>query len=104
MLFGKPKGLPVLVLRDVVVFPFETKALVVTFVLSSASSPKQMQDKSMLLVMQDAVQVNPALSELHRVGILAKVLQVLRLPTTSIVFWFEENPACPLTTWSNKTC
>ena len=29
MLFGKPKGLPVLALRDVVVFPFETKALVV---------------------------------------------------------------------------
>ena len=29
---------------------------------------------------KDAVQVNPALNELHQVGTLAKVLQVLRLP------------------------
>ena len=82
MLFGKPKGLPVLALRDVVVFPFETKALVVARPQSVANLLKaDAEDKSMLLVMQkDAVQVNPALNELHQVGTLAKVLQVLRLP------------------------
>ena len=82
MLFGKPKGLPVLALRDVVVFPFETKALVVARPQSVANLLKaDSEDKSMLLVMQqDAVQVNPTLSELHKVGTLAKILQVLRLP------------------------
>ena len=68
MLFGKPKGLPVLALRDVVVFPFETKALVVARPQSVANLLKaDAEDKSMLLVMQkDAVQINPALNELHQ--------------------------------------
>ena len=82
MLFGKPKGLPVLALRDVVVFPFETKALVVARPQSVANLLKaDSEDKSMLLVMQqDAVQINPTLTELHNIGTLAKILQVLRLP------------------------
>jgi len=82
MLFGKPKGLPVLALRDVVVFPFETKALVVARPNSVANLLKaDSEDKSMLLVMQkDATQVNPDPTDIHSIGTLAKILQVLRLP------------------------
>ena len=82
MLFGKPKGLPVLALRDVVVFPFETKALVVARPNSVANLLKaDSEDKSMLLVMQkDAAQINPDPTDIHSTGTLAKILQVLRLP------------------------
>ena len=85
MLFGskpKVKQVPVLALRDVVVFPFETKGLVIGRPQSVANLLKaDSADKSILLVMQqEATEVSPKISELHTVGTLAKILQVLRLP------------------------
>ena len=85
MLFGskpKVKQVPVLALRDVVVFPFETKGLVVGRPQSVANLLKaDSTDKSILLVMQkEATEISPKTSDLHTVGTLAKILQVLRLP------------------------
>ena len=78
MLFGKPKGLPVLALRDVVVFPFETKALVARPQSVANLLKADSEDKSMLLVMQqDAVQVNPTLVSFTGWFPLAKILPVL---------------------------
>ena len=85
MLFGsksKTKQVPVLTLREVVVFPSETKSLVIGRPQSVANLLKaDSADKSILLVMQrDADEKNPKANGLHPVGTIAKILQVLRLP------------------------
>ena len=85
MLFGtkpKVKQVPVIALRDVVVFPFETKGLVVSRPQSVANLLKaDSEGKSILLVMQrKATQQSPTVTDVHSVGTLAKILQILRLP------------------------
>lgn len=86
MLFGsktkKNKQIPILTLRDVVVFPEQVKPLIVGRAPSVASLLKaDSDDKSIVLVMQrDAEMSTPTAADLYDVGTLAKILQVLRLP------------------------
>ena len=86
MLFGsktkKNKQIPVLSLRDVVVFPEQVKPLIIGRAPSVASLLKaDSSDKSIILVMQrDAELSTPTAGDLYEVGTLAKILQVLRLP------------------------
>ncbi len=85
MLFGsrsKIKSIPVLTLRDVVVFPHETRQLIVARPQSVANLLKaDSLDKSIVLVMQqDPAETTPKPESTNSVGTLSKILQILRLP------------------------
>lgn len=86
MLFGskakKSKQIPVLALRNVIVFPDQVKPLIIGRSHSVASLLKaDSSDKSINLVMQKDAEVSILKSnDLYEIGTLAKILQVLRLP------------------------
>jgi ATP-dependent Lon protease len=85
--FATPDRLPVLPLREVVVFPYVVMPLLVGRPASlaaldaaeSAGGPGK--DKYVLLVAQRSGEIqDPAASDLYRVGVVARVLQSSRLP------------------------
>jgi ATP-dependent Lon protease len=85
--FATPDRLPVLPLREVVVFPYVVMPLLVGRPASlaaldaaeSAGGPGK--DKYVLLVAQRSGEIqDPAASDLYRIGVVARVLQTSRLP------------------------
>ena len=78
--------LPVLPLRDVVVFPHMVIPLFVGRDKSIRALERAMEgDKQILLVAQKSAEVDdPAASELYATGTLAQVLQLLKLPDGTI--------------------
>ncbi|CAG2086055.1 endopeptidase La [Xanthomonas euroxanthea] len=78
--------LPVLPLRDVVVFPHMVIPLFVGRDKSMRALEKAMEaDKRILLVAQKSAETDdPAASDLYTVGTLAQVLQLLKLPDGTI--------------------
>jgi ATP-dependent Lon protease len=80
--FTTEDRLPVLPLRDVVVFPYIVIPLLVGRAPSLGAIDEATQgDKYLLLVAQRSGDVqDPAASDLFRVGVVARVLQLARLP------------------------
>src|SRR5918998_4775194 len=78
-----PERLPVLPLRDVVVFPHVVIPLLVGRPASLAAVESALAaDRLILLVAQRVADVqDPAAADLYRVGVVARVLQVNRLPS-----------------------
>jgi ATP-dependent Lon protease len=78
-----PDRLPVLPLRDVVVFPHVVIPLLVGRPASLAAvDAAAAGDRLILLVAQRVADVqDPAAADLYRVGVVARVLQVTRLPS-----------------------
>ena len=78
-----PERLPVLPLRDVVVFPHVVIPLLVGRPASlSAVEAAVAGDRLILLVAQRVADVqDPAAADLYRVGVVARILQVNRLPS-----------------------
>ncbi|MCF5934927.1 LON peptidase substrate-binding domain-containing protein, partial [Xanthomonas perforans] len=78
--------LPVLPLRDVVVFPHMVIPLFVGRDKSMRALEKAMEaDKRILLVAQKSAETDdPAAGDLYTVGTLAQVLQLLKLPDGTI--------------------
>ncbi|EDY85823.1 ATP-dependent protease La [gamma proteobacterium HTCC5015] len=78
--------LPVLPLRDVVVYPHMVIPLFVGRQKSIDALDKAMQDnKQVLLVAQKSAEVDePGVDELHEIGTLATILQLLKLPDGTI--------------------
>ena len=78
--------IPVLPLRDIVVFPQMVVPLFVGRKLSVNALNKVMTvDKKILLITQKDSEVdNPTSENLYRVGTLAKILQLLKLPDGTI--------------------
>jgi len=76
---------PVLPLRDVVIFPYVVIPLLVGRQASLAAIDAAVEaDKLILLVAQrDGETQEPGAADLHRVGVLGRVLQVARLPNGS---------------------
>jgi ATP-dependent Lon protease len=74
---------PVLPLRDVVVFPYVVIPLLVGRPASLAAIETALaEDKIILLVAQrDGEKQEPAAADLHRTGVIGRVIQVSRLPT-----------------------
>jgi len=74
--------LPVLPLKEIVVFPYMTFPLLVGREASLlAVQEAMMQDRLIFLTAQKEVtQEEPAKDDLQRVGVLARILQVLKLP------------------------
>ena len=77
--------LPVLPLRDVVIFPYVVIPLLVGRQQSLAAIDSAVEsDKLILLVSQKEGETQePGASDLHRIGVLGRVLQVARLPNGS---------------------
>jgi ATP-dependent Lon protease len=75
--------IPVLPLRDVVIFPYVVIPLLVGRPASLAAIEAALaEDKLILLVAQrDGEKQEPAAADLHRTGVLGRVVQVSRLPT-----------------------
>ncbi|HEX9310964.1 MAG TPA: endopeptidase La [Gemmatimonadaceae bacterium] len=75
--------IPVLPLRDVVIFPYVVIPLLVGRPASLAAiEAAQAEDKIILLVAQrDGEKQEPAAADLHRTGVIGRVVQVSRLPT-----------------------
>ncbi len=81
-LFNTEDRLPVLPLRDVVVFPYIVIPLLVGRAPSLGAVDEATQgDKYLLLVAQRSGDVqDPTASDLFRVGVVARILQLARLP------------------------
>ncbi|MFL5483081.1 MAG: endopeptidase La [Gemmatimonadaceae bacterium] len=75
--------IPVLPLRDVVIFPYVVIPLLVGRPASLAAIEAALaEDKFLLLVAQrDGEKQEPAAADLHRTGVVGRVVQVSRLPT-----------------------
>ena len=81
--------LPLLPLRDIVIFPDMIVPLFVGREKSVVAIEEVMKasnkDKSILLVAQKESQVdNPSSKDLYKVGVLANVLQMLKLPDGTV--------------------
>ena len=77
---------PLLPLRDVVVFPHMVIPLFVGREKSIAALEQAMENgKSIALVAQhDASQEEPSVGEIYEVGVLANILQLLKLPDGTV--------------------
>ena len=80
------KTIPLLPLRDIVVFPGMVAPLFVGRKLSvNALNSVMTDDKKIFLVTQkDSDVENPKIDNLHKCGTIAKVLQLLKLPDGTI--------------------
>jgi ATP-dependent Lon protease len=83
---GQPRVVPVLPLRDVVVYPHMVIPLFVGREKSIAALEAAVQaNKQILLVAQKSADVDePGRDELHAIGTLAQILQLLKLPDGTV--------------------
>jgi ATP-dependent Lon protease len=77
-----PDSLPVLPLRDIVIFPFMIVPLYVSRDRSVKAVDSALSDNRMicLVAQKDQDQENPGVEELHRMGTVAVIMRMLKLP------------------------
>jgi ATP-dependent Lon protease len=77
-----PDKLPVLPLREVIIFPHTVAPLVVgrPGTLAAIERAKKSNDFIALIVQKDPLVEEPTSSDLYRVGVLGRVAQVMKLP------------------------
>ena len=92
-LFDEPVSLPLLPLRDVVVFPHMVIPLFVGRPKSIKALETAMEDgKHILLVAQkSAAKDEPSFDDLYQVGAIASILQMLKLPDGTVKVLVEGN-------------
>jgi ATP-dependent Lon protease len=87
--FEVPDRLPVLPLRDVVVFPYVVMPLVIGRAQSLAAVDASANDGNVVLLVaqKNADLQDPGAADLYRIGVVARLMQVVRLPngTTKIL-------------------
>ena len=87
--FQVPERLPVLPLRDVVLFPYVVMPLIIGRAQSLAAVDAAAGDGNVVLLVaqRNADQQDPAAADLFRIGVVARLMQVVRLPngTTKIL-------------------
>jgi ATP-dependent Lon protease len=87
--FQVPERLPVLPLRDVVLFPYVVMPLIIGRAQSLAAVDAAANDGNVVLLVaqRNADQQDPAAGDLYRIGVVARLMQVVRLPngTTKIL-------------------
>ncbi|MDM7323072.1 MAG: endopeptidase La [Gammaproteobacteria bacterium] len=88
---GQPRVVPVLPLRDVVVYPHMVIPLFVGREKSIAALEAAVQaNKQILLVAQKSADVNdPGRDDLHTIGTLSQILQLLKLPDGTVKLLVE---------------
>ena len=83
--------LPLLPLRDVVVFPH----MVIPLFVGRAKSIKAMEmsmeggQHILLATQRNASQNEPSYNDLYRVGCVANILQMLKLPDGTVRYWLR---------------
>ena len=96
---------PVLPLRDIVVFPH----MIVPLFVGREKSVKALEDvmredKQILLVAQkNAAQDNPETDDIYKVGTVASVLQLLKLPDGTVKVLVEGSARARITGFTDKT-
>ena len=77
-----PDSLPILVLRDIVVFPYMIVPLYVGRVKSKKAVDIALNSDRMILLLtqKDASVENPSIEEMYRVGTVALIVRMLKLP------------------------
>ncbi len=100
---GKPpvagQALPVLPLRDIVVFPH----MIVPLFVGARESVRALEavmkdDKQILLVAQkNAAQDDPSIDDIYRVGTVSTILQLLKLPDGTVKVLVEGGRRARLT-------
>jgi ATP-dependent Lon protease len=87
--FQVPERLPVLPLRDVVLFPYVVMPLIIGRAQSLGAVDASAGDGNVVLLVaqRNADQQDPAATDLFRIGVVARLMQVVRLPngTTKIL-------------------
>ncbi|MDF2771098.1 MAG: ATP-dependent protease La [Geminicoccaceae bacterium] len=87
--FQVPERLPVLPLRDVVLFPYVVMPLLIGRAQSLAAVDAAANDGNVLFLVaqRNSDQQDPGAADLYRVGVVARLMQVVRLPngTTKIL-------------------
>jgi ATP-dependent Lon protease len=101
-----PSTIPMLPLRDVVVFPHMVMPLFVGREKSIQALEAAMEsDKKLLLVTQkEAAHDDPTLNELFDVGTIANILQMLKLPDGTVKVLIEGQSRAIITALEEKDC
>ncbi len=81
-----PKMLPVLPLRDLIIFPFIISPLSVGREMSIRAIDHSLAENRMILLVaqKDKSEMDPAVSNLHQVGTVAVIMRMLKLPDNKI--------------------
>ena len=103
-LSDETKTYPVLPLRDIVVFPHMVVPLFVGREKSVAALETVMQaDREILLVAQrDAGDDDPGTDDIYRLGVIAKVLQLLKLPDGTVKVLVEGGERAEITAFTDN--
>ena len=90
---SRTENLPLLPLRDVVIFPSVVTPLFVGRDKSiTALQASMASDKQVMLVAQKEAQIdNPTIKNLYKVGTIATILQLIKLPDGTIKVLVEGN-------------
>ncbi|MBB4659494.1 endopeptidase La [Parvularcula dongshanensis] len=98
------KVYPVLPLRDIVVFPHMVVPLFVGREKSVAALETVMQsDREILLIAQkDAGNDDPTIDDIYRLGVVAKVLQLLKLPDGTVKVLVEGGERAEVTNFTDR--
>ena len=90
---SRTENLPLLPLRDVVIFPSVVTPLFVGRDKSIIALQASMaSDKQVMLVAQKEAQIdNPTIEDLYKVGTIATILQLIKLPDGTIKVLVEGN-------------
>lgn len=98
---SEPRSLPLLPLRDIVVFPQRVSPLFVGREKSVRALEEAMRgDKEIVLATQiDAGDDDPAPTEIYQVGVLASVLQLLKLPDGTVKVLVEGKSRVAISHW-----
>jgi len=103
--FNLPERLPVLPLRDVVLFPYAVMPLVVGRGMSVAAveGAAASEERCLLVVTQrDGEVQDPVATDLHRVGVIARLNQVARLPNGTLRVLVEGIARVRITRYSTQ--
>ncbi len=99
-----PGNLPVLPLRDVVVFPHMVIPLFVGRKKSIVALEKAMEEgkKIMLAAQKSASDDDPDIEQIHRIGTVAGILQLLKLPDGTVKVLVEGDQRAVITDYTEK--
>jgi ATP-dependent Lon protease len=99
----EPRTLPLLPLRDIVVFPQRVSPLFVGREKSVRALEEAMKgNKEIVLATQmDAGDDDPAPTEIYQIGVLATVLQLLKLPDGTVKVLVEGKSRVAISHWVN---
>lgn len=95
---------PLVPLRDIVMFPGMVAPLFIGRQKSVAALEQAVQNNSKILLVtqKDGTKDNPTEKEIHKIGVLARVLQLLKLPDGTVKVLVEGKSRAQITEFSSE--